>query len=522
MSSTETALVRHERGSVAFGHRGIEISTLEDAFRMATAFHKSGLAPRSFASPEAIFVALQAGAELGLSPFQSLQILTVISGKVGIGGDGALALVKGSPVCEYVKPVRYDGTPMNDDFAAVVESKRVGDPEPLVTSFSVGDARLAGLWGGRGPWQQYPKRMLYYRALGFNLRDNFPDVLRGIKTAEELSDYPTRGEVQTFPAPVEDPVAHTLSNLVSPKQLVAIRAIANRAGVDATQRSQELFGHNPEELTKAAASQLIDALKSEGADDAPSAVEIKDVTPPPSRVRPSDPPDEGQLDLILAEAIKLGVVANEFAGRDVMTMTSAEAQQLLGSLKAEGVRREREKREALDKELDERAWPAPPPAFGAAHAVEAPSMEPEAVEPAPSEPAADRREEEGRVLAASGHVRPHPTRERVFLVKSGGKETREYKVSRDPKTGKVKCDCADFAHSVKEDPSHRCKHLWATKHFLANPPAVTPISESQAADLRSALSEKGVSESRWCEEHDLKALEDLPKAQLEDAIASLY
>jgi hypothetical protein len=58
-----------------------------------------------------------------------------------------------------------------------------------------------------------------------------------------------------------DPVARTVSDLVTPKQLVAIRAIANSAGIDAEKRSLELYNCRPEELTRGAASQLIDDLK---------------------------------------------------------------------------------------------------------------------------------------------------------------------------------------------------------------------------------------------------------------------
>lgn len=60
----------------------------------------------------------------------------------------------------------------------------------------------------------------------------------------------------------EDPVARTLTDLVTPKQLVAIRAIGSATGTDAEQRSLELFNCRPEELTKRAASQLIDDLKA--------------------------------------------------------------------------------------------------------------------------------------------------------------------------------------------------------------------------------------------------------------------
>jgi hypothetical protein len=59
----------------------------------------------------------------------------------------------------------------------------------------------------------------------------------------------------------DDPVARTLTDLVTPKQLVAIRAIANAGGIDAEKRSLELFNCRPEELTKKAASTLIDELK---------------------------------------------------------------------------------------------------------------------------------------------------------------------------------------------------------------------------------------------------------------------
>src|SRR5690606_3367586 len=43
------------------------------------------------------------------------------------------------------------------------------------------------LWGKSGPWQQYPKRMLQWRARGWAIRDAAPHALFGM-TAEELRD----------------------------------------------------------------------------------------------------------------------------------------------------------------------------------------------------------------------------------------------------------------------------------------------------------------------------------------------
>ena len=68
-----------------------------------------------------------------------------------------------------------------------------------------------------------------------------------------------------------DPVAKTMADLVTPKQLVAIRAIANAHGVNAEAQCLELLRCRPEELSRKAASVFIDYLKSK----TPDAVEIR-------------------------------------------------------------------------------------------------------------------------------------------------------------------------------------------------------------------------------------------------------
>jgi hypothetical protein len=73
---------------------------------------------------------------------------------------------------------------------AVCVAKRKGR-KPVTARFSVEDAKRAGLWGKQGPWSAYPKRMMQMRARGFALRDAFPDVLKGMITAEEAQDYPS-------------------------------------------------------------------------------------------------------------------------------------------------------------------------------------------------------------------------------------------------------------------------------------------------------------------------------------------
>jgi hypothetical protein len=86
--------------------------------------------------------------------------------------------------------------------AAVCQAKRRGYSKPTTVTFTVADAKKAGLWGKQGPWQQYPRRMLQLRARGFALRDAFPDVLRGLVTAEEAQDYTAGEPIVTQPEAV--------------------------------------------------------------------------------------------------------------------------------------------------------------------------------------------------------------------------------------------------------------------------------------------------------------------------------
>ena len=169
--------------------RGLALSTMEDAFRFAQMVSKSEFAPKDFrGKPESCLLAIQHGSEIGLSPMQSLQNIACINGRPAIWGDAALAVAMASPVCESVfENIEGDGEQM----VATCIAKRRGYERPTVVRFSVADAQKAGLWGKSGPWTNYPRRMLQLRARGFALRDAFPDVLKGLVTAEEAQDYPT-------------------------------------------------------------------------------------------------------------------------------------------------------------------------------------------------------------------------------------------------------------------------------------------------------------------------------------------
>jgi hypothetical protein len=155
----------------------------EQALTFSDYLADSDLVPKDFkGKPGNCLIAIQWGAELGLKPLQALQNLAIINGRPSLWGDAVIALVRSSPLCEYV--IESD-----DGDAATCRVKRRGEPEQARV-FSMADAKAAGLAGKQGPWTQYPKRMRQMRARAFALRDVFPDVLRGLPVAEELMDAP--------------------------------------------------------------------------------------------------------------------------------------------------------------------------------------------------------------------------------------------------------------------------------------------------------------------------------------------
>ena len=102
-----------------------------------------------------------------------MQSIAVINGRPTLFGDALLGLVRGSGLLESIEEV-------GDDKAYTCTVKRRGEQKPVIRTFTIDDARQAGLLEKKGPWQSYPKRMLQMRARNFALRDAFTDVIRGV------------------------------------------------------------------------------------------------------------------------------------------------------------------------------------------------------------------------------------------------------------------------------------------------------------------------------------------------------
>lgn len=183
--------------------------SFEEVWRYSTMLAAAGeMVPECYrGKPEACALAVMWAMELGISPIQAVQGIAPIKGRPAVWGDLALALTMQHPDYEDLLE-----EPMHDAAGVVMgyraTAKRKGR-EPKVREFTIADAAKAGLIKRAqekgGPWRDYPQRMCQMRARSWAIRDQFPDALRGLYTAEEAIDIPDTDYTVVQRAPV-DPI----------------------------------------------------------------------------------------------------------------------------------------------------------------------------------------------------------------------------------------------------------------------------------------------------------------------------
>ena len=185
-----------DRAPVALVDGKLVPTTIDGLWRLAKLTHSAGILPEGIETPDQALIVLAAGFEAGLSWGQTLKGVMLVNNKPSLWGDVALAVCRRSPICEsIVEELKGwpEGGPPNDATVAICTCRRKGEPVPIVRTFSVADAKKAGLWHAydsqsKSPWARFPKRMLPMRARAYALRDAFPDLLVGLSIVEEEMD----------------------------------------------------------------------------------------------------------------------------------------------------------------------------------------------------------------------------------------------------------------------------------------------------------------------------------------------
>lgn len=162
---------------------------LDGTFRLANALSQAGeMVPAHFRNrPEAALAAILTGMEIGLTAMQSLNSIAVINGRSCLWGDAIPALMQRAG---HHIDVEIQGE--GDNACAVATLERGDTGRKVVRTFSMADAKIAGLLGKNGPWKTYPKRMLSHRARAWAARDGAADAMMGLQVVEEMQDVPMR------------------------------------------------------------------------------------------------------------------------------------------------------------------------------------------------------------------------------------------------------------------------------------------------------------------------------------------
>lgn len=185
---------------VAFGENGVQLRSLEDAYRFASAVHSSGLVPTAYRSAEAVLVVMQTGMELGYTPMQAIR-------NMWPGPDGRPnEYVEASWARVLLSGLVEDWSEEVTDEEATFQVTRRGLKTPIVSTYTMADAKKAGLVKDGGNWAKHPKRMLKARAKGFAIKDGFADVLKGIGIAEVRDEFYGQPKDVTPPRPIRSDV----------------------------------------------------------------------------------------------------------------------------------------------------------------------------------------------------------------------------------------------------------------------------------------------------------------------------
>lgn len=202
-ATTELAKPEQKVPPIAIEGGLVKCNDISEAYRYANYIVKSGFAPQCFKTPEAVLIAVQYGAEVGLKPMQALQSISVVNGRPGLWGKALPGIVLQHGILEkFNEWTEGEG----ENVVAICEVKRKGMDTVRVEKFGALDAKKAGLWGKTGPWSQYPKDMLKYKARARAFNALFADVLCGLPVLEDIQDVPPVRRDERPAQPIADPL----------------------------------------------------------------------------------------------------------------------------------------------------------------------------------------------------------------------------------------------------------------------------------------------------------------------------
>jgi hypothetical protein len=234
----------NETRALTVQQQQLSLSTWQVIQAIAPTMHEARLFGVS--SPQQAAAIMIKGAELGLSLSASFEFVQVVQGKPTLSPRGALALILNSGL--------LDGLNIQDKSdACTVTMKRKGGLEYTLT-YSMDDARKAGLIKPGSAWESYGPNMMRWRAIGFTADVLFSDVCGGMKRADEFgAAIDTQGNViegEWTAAPAVSQSAQPAPAAAPAAPAITLDDLVNQFGAEAVMENN--FGKIPGTLEEVA------------------------------------------------------------------------------------------------------------------------------------------------------------------------------------------------------------------------------------------------------------------------------
>jgi hypothetical protein len=201
-----------------------KFSTME---KVAEKLYRAGVFSGEVKSADTAFAIILAGDELGFDPMSAARAIALVKGKVSLGADALIGLVKRSPACAAWRVVETTATD------CTITTQRTGDDAPTTLTYTIAMATRAGLTGSQ-TWRAHPEAMLRARCGAALARAVYPDVCGGLYEPDEAEEIKRGGrheeprdDAPAQPAPV-DALAAFCADLADATDLAGVRVVYGR------------------------------------------------------------------------------------------------------------------------------------------------------------------------------------------------------------------------------------------------------------------------------------------------------
>lgn len=180
-----------EKNMLVKSNTNAMIEDMNEAERLCTTLMKS----KHYAKlgMDGVFAIVQKAISLGIHPIEALNGgMYYVQGKVEMS-----AILMAKLIRQQKHSITMDKS--SNETLCILHGKRADNGDTWKASFSIADAKRAGLYKDGTPWSKYPDIMCYNRALSKLARQLFPDVIGNCYVEGEISEAP-KGDIDPIEA----------------------------------------------------------------------------------------------------------------------------------------------------------------------------------------------------------------------------------------------------------------------------------------------------------------------------------